>query len=110
MGASERRKGAAAEREAYAWWCDRVGADMVVRRRASDQSADGGWDLMVRGHPALYVEVKRTEKATPMRWLDQAQAATPDGGIAVVMWRPSRRDWCFVVEGDGMATLVREGM
>lgn len=107
MGASERRKGQAGEREARKFLVDRLG-DMVSKRDLS-QSRDGGADLrlrMFRGHDSV-VEVKRRNAITLHAWLDQAEAAA-DGGDAFVMARGDGRDWFVAMSAETFCTLIRE--
>lgn len=108
MSAASRRKGQVAEREAVAWLVERLGPGMVERRRGSDQAAEGGFDLWIRCHPPIAVEVKRQERAEVGKWLDQATRNAPPGWGAAVMWRASRRGWCFVLAGEDFMGLVRE--
>lgn len=104
MGRSQRTKGAAGEREAAALLSDELG--LTVQRRLG-QARDAGLDLHIGDH--LAIEVKRQERASIGPWLDQARAGA-DGRIPVVMWRPSRRGWCFVMDWESGIYLMRESL
>lgn len=108
MGASERRKGAVAERELHGLLVDRLGEAMVVRRRGSDQAADGGLDLEVR--QVVEIEVKRQERANLAQWLAQAKAGGREGLPTCVAWRRSREGWCVVMTLEDWVALVREAI
>ena len=116
MSASQRRKGAQAEREAFGLLSGLLG-EQVWRRRGSDQSADGGHDLEILTDPnrdtGIAVEVKRQERAQLGTWMDQAEVSAVARGeawLSAVMWRPSRRGWLVCMTVEDWARLVREGM
>lgn len=105
MGASERRKGAQAEREARVYLSDRLG-DRAVSGRRLAQTRDGGHDLTVAERIAL--EVKRQERASLQAWMAQAVESAGDGMVPAVMWRPSRNGWLVVMRAEDWCDLVRE--
>ena len=79
MGASQRTKGAAGERE----WCDYLEAHgFPGAKRLLGQARDGGGDVPL---PPMLYEVKRRKGAIAGRaWLDQAVASVVNyKGIAV---------------------------
>jgi len=107
VSASQRTKGAAAEREFRGLAIDTFGLAAVGQRRLA-QTRDGGHDLDL--FDFLAVEVKRQERASVYAWLEQAQTSAPQGRLPCVVWRPSRRGWCVVMMWDPWAELVREAV
>lgn len=103
MGAAERRKGAAAERELANLLQDALGT--VVQRRLG-QERDGGHDIQLGNEVA--VQVKRQERSSPHTWLDQAQDDAPEGMLPAVAWRPSRRGWVVMMDLEHWVKLARE--
>lgn len=96
MPKSERRKGAAAERELAALLADQLG-EMVKRRLGA--SRDGGHDLdggiLLDG---IALEVKRQERPSLAAWWSQAcDQAKRASKVPVLAYRASRRPWRFVV-------------
>lgn len=82
MGASQRRKGAAYEREVMNAFSAALGAEF---KRNIGQARDGGNDGDVG---PLVLEMKRRKSLkTFMDWYRQAQAATSVGRIPVVVMR-----------------------
>jgi hypothetical protein len=82
MGASQRRKGAAYEREIVAQLRAAGYADAA---RALGQSRDGGGDIVF---PDLVVECKRRRAlVTLMRWMEQAQRAANASQMPIVVCR-----------------------
>lgn len=103
MSASQRRKGARAEREACGLLTDLLG---TVVQRELGQSRDGGFDARIGN---IAVEVKRRERASLHAWLEQAEAGCGDL-LPAVMWRPSRRGWVVCMAVEDWAELVREAL
>lgn len=101
MGASERRKGVAAEREVAAIFraagfdCDRVPNSGGLRIKG---------DLY--GSLPVHVEVKRQERLQLPIWLRQAQREAGTK-LPVVAFRQSRGDWFGVVPLPYLAELLR---
>lgn len=104
MGAAERRKGQAAEREVSGKLQELLGIECV---RRLGQERDGGHDVTV-GPVAL--QVKRQERASIPTWLAQAEADAPDGMLPAVAWRRSRGQWVVALSLEDFATLVREAL
>ena len=105
MSASQRRKGAVAEREACAYLSEALGR--VVQRDLS-QTRDSGADAYIDTTAGrLAVEVKRQERANLYAWLEQVEG-TAD--LSAVMWRPSRRDWVVCMSADDFVRLLREAL
>ena len=93
MSASQRRKGAAGEREAHKALWEQLGE--VVERRDLSQTRDGGGDIRIPRARVL-VEVKRVERRAVPTWLAQAREsakAQGTGWSAVVMWRRNGSPW-----------------
>lgn len=93
MGASERRKGAQAERELRRLLADELGGEVA---RNLDQTRDGGHDLVGVGRWA--VEVKRCEQlALPAWWRQACAQADAVDLVPALAYRQSRKPWRFVV-------------
>ena len=106
-GKSSRTKGAAAERELSGRLTELIG-NQIIKRNLS-QTREGGSDMHISSTAGtIFVECKRVEKASIHTWLNQAEAAVTDNGLAAVAWRPSRREWCVVMTLEDFCTLVRE--
>lgn len=107
-GLSSRRKGAQAEREFLGMMRDQLG-NMDIQRDLT-QTRGGGADCAVElGGTAL--EIKRQERPTISRWLEQARAQAA-GKVPAVAYRASRQPWRVLVEltPEQYALLVREGI
>ena len=104
MGARERRKGQAGEREVVQLLREHLGVEV---ERELGQSRDGGADVALEvGGKAMALEIKRQERAVVTKWLDQVMAV--DADLHTVLWRPSRREWCAVVPLETWLYLLRE--
>lgn len=93
MSASQRRKGAGGEREAYRLLADQLGD--IVERRDLSQSRDGGGDIRIPAARVL-VEVKRVERSSIPAWLRQARQSAEVQGedwVGVVLWRRNMNPW-----------------
>lgn len=104
MGASQRRKGAAGERE----WVDVLRrAGYPVEGRQLGQARDGGGDVRYGG---VLFEVKRYNKIAVRKWLDQAEASVlqyKQGEIAtVVMREDGRTQWMVLMSGNDFLNLL----
>lgn len=114
MSASQRRKGAAAEREVLRILGDLLG---VALTRNLQQTREGGADcLAVRG---FAIEVKRQERLSRPAWWRQAcDQAARVGAEPMLMYRRSRQPWQVLIhtadgawrEGsiDDAASAIRE--
>lgn len=92
MGASQRNKGANAERELIRLLAERL--DIADLRRNLEQTRNGGFDVL--GLPGIALEVKRQETlALPAWWRQTVSQALRDGGIPVLAYRQNRRPWRF---------------
>lgn len=101
MSASQRRKGAAGEREACAWLSERLG---TVVRREIGQARDGGADIKLG---AFKVEVKRRKGISVHEWVEQAAAACAERETPVVMCRGDGREWLMVLRAEDAVRLIR---
>ena len=107
MGASQRRKGAAGERE----WVDVLRArGYPVEGRQLGQARDGGGDVVVP--PVLY-EVKRRAKIAVREYLDQAVTSMISyKGVeipVVAMREDGRTDWMVLMRAQDYLTLLKIG-
>ena len=105
MGASQRRKGAAAEREVCQLLREQLGVEVG---RNLEQTRSGGCDiwLEVAGKP-MAIEVKRQEKTSVPQWLDQVMAVV-GAECHSVCFRPSRRQWMVAMPLETWLFLLRE--
>ena len=90
MSASQRTKGATAERELAAILSDLLG---VVCKRQLGQERDGGCDIKLG---RARIQVKRHEVLSVPAWWRQAVADAADG-VPVLAWRQSGKPWTFRV-------------
>jgi hypothetical protein len=103
MSASQRRKGAAGERE----WCAELAREGITANRQLGQARDGGGDVIVER--TLY-EVKRRAGIAVRKWLDQAVAAAGVKLTPVVAMREDgRTDWMVVMRAEDYFALLRQG-
>ena len=105
MGASERTKGAAGEREVRTALVDQLGEKIVSKRRLSQYQESGGHDLTV-GPYAL--EVKRRKRITRgmiERWWDEAIAQAGNREPALAM-RADQDEWRFITASGQPITRV----
>lgn len=110
MGASQRRKGAAYEREVAARFSSAIGQQDF--RRHLGQARDGGYDIRVG---PLVVECKRRKQiAAVAQWMAQAEAAcdpkaAPYADIPVVVCREDHgRDYIVLALEDFLALATPE--
>jgi hypothetical protein len=106
MGASQRTKGAAGERE----WCDVLEQyGFEDAQRVLGQARDGGGDV---AYPPTLYEVKRYHKIAVRKWLDQAKASVIHyKGCempVVAMREDGRKDWMVLVSAHDFLTMLRE--
>lgn len=101
MSATERRKGAVAERE--------VAAIFRAHGLAAAQRAAGGTVQLsgdVVGIPRLFVSVKRHETLRLPLWLREANKEAPAGAMPVVAFRQSNDLWFVALTLDDFAELL----
>ena len=106
MSASQRRKGAAGERE----WVDVLRKKgFPVEGRQLGQARDGGGDVRYGG---ILYEVKRYNKIAVRKWLDQAEASVlqyRQGEVPVVAMREDgRTGWMVLMRAEDFFNLVEE--
>lgn len=97
MSASQRRKGAAAEREVLKLLGALLG---VILARNLQQTREGGADcLCVKGYA---IEIKRHERLSRPSWWRQACAqATKHGAEPLLLYRRSREPWTAWIHTSG---------
>lgn len=108
MGASQRRKGAAGEREFINEVLKPAGYHTAARQL--DQSRDGGGDIVVGG---VLWEVKRRAGIAPLRFLEQAEAAeraldTGDLMAVVAMREDGDTRWTVMLRADDFMRLLAQ--
>ena len=100
MGASQRRKGAAGEREIAAILTDKLG--FAVKRKLG-QARDSGHDIDI---PGWNLEIKRRRRVGNLyEWL--AQADSKNGSPAVLV-RADGHEWLAVIRLEDWIRLIRE--
>lgn len=94
MGVSQRRKGAAAERELCDLLEDELGIEVY---RNLDQVRNGGADILcVHG---FAIEVKRREALSRPAWWSQAVRQAQTGNLEpMVFYRRSREPWRAMIQ------------
>ena len=110
MSASQRRKGAAGERE----WVEALRCEgFITAGRQLGQARDGGGDVLVDG---TLFEVKRRAGISSLRFLDQARAAAEDqrgaSGVrptpVVAMREDGNTEWVVMMLASDYFALLRK--
>lgn len=101
MGASQRRKGAAGERELANILTEQLG--FAVKRNIG-QARDGGDDITTG---RFRWEVKRRAGIAVHEWVDQAIAASGPGNTPVVACRGDGKGWLVVMRLEDALPLIR---
>lgn len=101
MGARERRKGAAAERELAGILADYLGIDV---RRKLGQARDGGDDIEIA---PFRIEAKRRENLAIRQWCEQVEECAGPREIPVVAFRQNGQPWRVVLRLDDFLPLMR---
>lgn len=101
MGASQRRKGAAGERELAQILSEQLG--WVVKRELG-QPRDSGADLHIC---QFRVEVKRRKAIAIHEWMDQAGAACGPAHVPMVACRADGKEWLVVMRLTDAIPLIR---
>jgi Holliday junction resolvase len=104
MSASQRRKGAAGERELAHLLTEQLG--WVVSRNLA-QARDGGDDLTIA---QFRVEVKRRKAIAVHQFMDQAAAAAGTGEVPVVAMRGDGQGWLVMFRLEDAVPLIREAL
>lgn len=101
MGASQRRKGAAGERELAGILSEQLGR--VVKRNIA-QARDGGDDITIG---RFRVEAKRRKGIAVHDWVDQCVRACGPADVPLVACRADGRDWLVVMRLQDALPLIR---
>jgi hypothetical protein len=103
MGASQRRKGAVAERELAALLTDALGT--TVKRKLG-AARDGGDDITIGRYR---IEAKNHARLAVPEWLRQAEAScTEPGDVPIVAFRQPGGRWYVVTALEDWVRLMRE--
>jgi Holliday junction resolvase len=106
MGAMQRRKGAAGEREIVRI-CKEHG--LKATRTASLQAAPGHEAADVAlDLGGFHLEVRRRERLSIIQWCADTEAAARPGEMPVVVFRPSRQPWRAALLLDDLLDLIAE--
>lgn len=103
MSISQRRKGAAGEREVVRLMNETLGEDTV--RRNLNQTREGGTDIQVAPYG---IEVKRRKQMAFYQWLHQAERACGDAAKPVVVARADGEEWVAIIPLPEFLRLARE--
>ena len=101
MGASQRRKGAAGERELANLLSEQLG---WVCKRNIGQARDGGDDITTG---RFRWEVKRRKGIAVHEWVEQAVRASGPSDIPVVACRGDGKGWPVVMRLEDALPLIR---
>ena len=103
---NSRQKGARAEREAAAEWASLFPGNVTARR---GQQFSGGTESpdVVTSMENVHLEVKRTEKGNPYKWMEQA---VRDAGpkLPIVLHRRNGEEWLAIVRLSDVPRLAQE--
>ena len=92
---NSRAKGAKGERELA-----NILKDRGYNTRRGQQYCGSNGDADVVGVPGLHIEVKRTEKCMPYKYLDQATSDARDDELPVVFHRQNNKEWIAILSMD----------
>jgi Holliday junction resolvase len=101
MGAGQRRKGAAGERELAQVLSEQLG--WVVSRKLG-QARDGGDDIQTG---KFRWECKRRKKLAVYEFMDQITAACGSGDVPVVAMRADGKGWLVMMKLEDALPLIR---
>ncbi len=104
MSASQRTKGAAAEREVINIF--KAAGWPHAERTSNGRPQDGRGDV-TNGPAGCHIEVKRHEKLNVPKAFDQAVADADALDIPVVVHRPSRHEWMATLPLDELLALLQ---
>lgn len=104
MSASERAKGAAAEREVVNLLKD---AGWKDARRTSDGRGQAARGDIANGPAGVHVEVKRHERLSVPKAFRQIEADASPLDLPVLVHRPSRQDWMATLPLEDLLALLR---
>lgn len=82
-------------------------------RRSVQYSGKGNEDSadVVDAIPGVHLEVKRTEKCNPYKYLEQAiedSTLTGKGDMPVVMHRQNRKEWIAILRMDDLVKILKK--
>ena len=101
MSASQRRKGAAGERELAQILSEQLG--WVVKRNIG-QARDGGDDITTG---QFRWECKRRAKLSVYEFMDQVEAACRPGDIPIVAMRADGKNWLVMMKLEDAIPMIR---
>lgn len=101
MSASQRRKGAAGERELAAMLSEELG--WVVSRNLG-QARDGGDDLTIG---KFRVEVKRRKRISVYEFVEQVEATCGPSDVPIVAMRGDGKKWLVLMRLEDALPLIR---
>jgi Holliday junction resolvase len=101
MGASQRRKGAAGERELANLLSEQLG---WVCKRNIGQARDGGDDITTG---QFRWEVKRRAGIAVYEWIEQAVRASGPNDVPIVACRGDGKGWLVVMRFEDALPLIR---
>ena len=109
MAVNGKNKGKRGELEAVHYLKDK-GYDTA--RRSVQYSGKGNEDSadIVDAIPGVHLEVKRTEKCNPYKYLEQAikdSTLTGKSDIPVVMHRQNRKEWIAILRMDDLVKILK---
>jgi Holliday junction resolvase len=102
MSASQRRKGAAGERELANLLSEQLG--WVVTRKLG-QARDGGDDIQTG---KFKWEVKRRKRLSVYEFMDQIEKACGTNDIPVVAMRADGKNWLVMMRLEDILPLIRD--
>lgn len=104
MSATERRKGAVAEREVVQLLHELGWTDA---ERTSNGRTQNGRNDIANGPPGCAIEIKRHERLNVPKAFDQLVADSDPLDIPILVHRPSRHVWMATVPLDELLALLR---
>ena len=110
MAINSKRKGKVGELEAVHYLKEK---GYENSRRSVQYSGKGNEDSadIVDAIPGVHLEIKRTEKCSPYKFLKQAiedSTLTGKNDIPVVMHRQNRKDWIAIMQMDDLIKLLKK--
>ena len=109
MPINSKRKGKTGELEAVHYLKEK---GYENSRRSVQYSGKGNEDSadIVDAIPGIHLEIKRTEKCNPYKYLEQAiedSTLTGKGDIPVVMHRQNRKEWIAIMRMDDLIDILQ---
>ena len=104
MSARERRKGAAGELEVVHLL---QAAGWSLARRTHDGREQSLRGDIANGPAGVHIEVKRTERANPWSWIEQANSDAAAHDVPVIAFRRSHSDWQAIIPLDELLALLK---